>query len=35
VESCTAVVERHDGRFEIVRWLDVRRSLAAPVARAA
>jgi UDP-2,3-diacylglucosamine pyrophosphatase LpxH len=27
VESCTAVVERHDGRFEIVRWLDARRAL--------
>jgi UDP-2,3-diacylglucosamine pyrophosphatase LpxH len=22
VESCTAVVEAHDGRFEILRWLD-------------
>ncbi len=22
VESCTAVVERHDGRFEIIRWTD-------------
>ncbi len=23
VESCTAVLEHHDGRFELVRWLDV------------
>jgi hypothetical protein len=22
VESCTALVEHHDGRFEIVRWAD-------------
>lgn len=22
VESCTAIVESHDGRFELVRWLD-------------
>ena len=29
VESCTAVVERHDGSFEIVRWLDERQALAA------
>jgi UDP-2,3-diacylglucosamine pyrophosphatase LpxH len=28
VESCTALVERHDGAFEIVRWLDLRRGLA-------
>ena len=27
VESCTALVERHDGRFEIVRWLEARRAL--------
>lgn len=25
VESCTAVVEHFDGRFEIVRWAEVRR----------
>jgi UDP-2,3-diacylglucosamine pyrophosphatase LpxH len=25
VESCTAMVERFDGRMELVRWLDVRR----------
>lgn len=30
VESCTALVERHDGTFELVRWLDMRRALAAP-----
>jgi UDP-2,3-diacylglucosamine pyrophosphatase LpxH len=30
VESCTAVVERHDGRFEVIRWLDVRKVLAGP-----
>jgi UDP-2,3-diacylglucosamine pyrophosphatase LpxH len=29
VESCTALVERHDGRFEIVRWLEARRALVA------
>jgi UDP-2,3-diacylglucosamine pyrophosphatase LpxH len=23
VESCTAVGERHDGSFELIRWLDV------------
>jgi UDP-2,3-diacylglucosamine pyrophosphatase LpxH len=29
VESCTAVIEHHDGRFEIVRWVDdVERKLA-------
>ena len=22
VESCTAVVEHHDGRLEIIRWTD-------------
>ena len=22
VESCTALVEHHDGRFEIIRWAD-------------
>jgi hypothetical protein len=22
VESCTALVEHHDGHFEIVRWAD-------------
>jgi len=39
VESCTAVVERHDGTFEIVRWLEARElpqhSLAAVEALAA
>jgi UDP-2,3-diacylglucosamine pyrophosphatase LpxH len=35
VESCTAVVERHDGRFEIVRWMDFRAALDAPVPLAA
>lgn len=24
VESCTGVVERHDGRFEIIRWVEAR-----------
>jgi UDP-2,3-diacylglucosamine pyrophosphatase LpxH len=28
VESCTALVERHDGVFEILRWLDARKALA-------
>jgi UDP-2,3-diacylglucosamine pyrophosphatase LpxH len=34
VESCTAIVERFDGTFEIVHWLDARRALApaAPIA---
>jgi UDP-2,3-diacylglucosamine pyrophosphatase LpxH len=27
VESCTAIVEGFDGRFEIVRWLEARRQL--------
>lgn len=31
VESCTAVVERHDGSFEIIRWLEAREALAGPV----
>ncbi len=31
VESCTAVVERHDGTFEIIHWLEARESLGAPV----
>ena len=22
VESCTALIEHHDGRFEIIRWAD-------------
>ena len=22
VESCTALVEHHDGRWEIIHWLD-------------
>ncbi|MFN3869392.1 MAG: UDP-2,3-diacylglucosamine diphosphatase, partial [Hyphomicrobiaceae bacterium] len=22
VESCTAIVETHDGKFELIRWLD-------------
>jgi UDP-2,3-diacylglucosamine pyrophosphatase LpxH len=35
VESCTAVIERHDGRFEIVRWLEARHALAPVQARAA
>ena len=26
VESCTALVERHDGRCEIVRWLEARNA---------
>lgn len=30
VESCTALVERHDGTMEIVHWLDARKGL--PVA---
>jgi UDP-2,3-diacylglucosamine pyrophosphatase LpxH len=31
VESCTAVVEHFDGRFEILRWADRPRPVAAPV----
>jgi UDP-2,3-diacylglucosamine pyrophosphatase LpxH len=27
VESCTAIVEGFDGRFEIVRWLEARKAL--------
>ena len=23
VESCTAIGEKHDGSFELIRWLDV------------
>ena len=23
VESCTALVEHHDGRWEILHWLDI------------
>ena len=30
VESCTAIGERHDGTFEIIRWLDVRRKETRP-----
>ncbi|MET0295425.1 MAG: UDP-2,3-diacylglucosamine diphosphatase [Phenylobacterium sp.] len=30
VESCTAAVERHDGRIEIVRWTDLRQNATAP-----
>lgn len=26
VESCTAIVEKQDGSFELIRWLDVQRS---------
>lgn len=29
VESCTAIVETHDGEFQLVRWLDVVRARAA------
>ena len=25
VESCTALAEHHDGRFEIIRWTDARK----------
>jgi UDP-2,3-diacylglucosamine pyrophosphatase LpxH len=32
VESCTALVEHHDGRFEIVRWAE-RAALSPPVPR--
>jgi UDP-2,3-diacylglucosamine pyrophosphatase LpxH len=31
VESCTAIVEHYDGRFEIVRWPDEMRRMAAEV----
>jgi hypothetical protein len=23
VESCTALVEHHDGRFELIHWKDI------------
>jgi hypothetical protein len=29
VESCTAIVERFDGTFELIRWLGAREGLAA------
>ncbi len=35
VESCTALVEHFDGRFELIAWLEARKSLRAPIARAA
>ncbi|MHC2466887.1 UDP-2,3-diacylglucosamine diphosphatase [Bradyrhizobium embrapense] len=39
VESCTGVVERYDGQFEIVRWTEARTTLGAaelaPLAQAA
>ncbi len=35
VESCSAVVEHHDGRFEIVRWADRDRSTSPTVGAAA
>jgi hypothetical protein len=28
VESCTALVENHDGSYEIIRWADELRQLA-------
>ena len=31
VESCTAVVEHFDGRFEIVHWLEARKALESAV----
>ncbi len=36
VESCTAVVEHHDGTFEVIRWADQTRpeEVPAPAARA-
>ncbi|MBA5777729.1 UDP-2,3-diacylglucosamine diphosphatase [Stappia sp. F7233] len=30
VESCTAVVEHHDGTFEVIRWIDDRSAAEAP-----
>ena len=33
VESCTAVVENHDGRFELIRWAE-RRSMTKPAREA-
>ena len=35
VESCTAVLERHDGQFEHVCWLDVVKARAAPLSQRA
>jgi UDP-2,3-diacylglucosamine pyrophosphatase LpxH len=32
VESCTALIERFDGGFEIVNWLDIRRGRSVRVA---
>ena len=31
VESCTAVLERHDGQFEYVKWLDVVKARPRPM----
>ncbi|MCX7308229.1 MAG: UDP-2,3-diacylglucosamine diphosphatase, partial [Afipia sp.] len=33
VESCTALVEHHDGRFEILTWTDPLRDARPVVAR--
>jgi UDP-2,3-diacylglucosamine pyrophosphatase LpxH len=35
VESCTALVEHLDGRFEIIRWLDADAEARAPLPMAA
>ncbi|MEF2072751.1 UDP-2,3-diacylglucosamine diphosphatase [Consotaella aegiceratis] len=35
VESCTAVAERHDGAFELIRWTELRGPLTAPQDKAA
>ena len=32
VESCTAIAEHHDGRFEIMTWTDDQRDALVPAA---
>jgi len=33
VESCTALVEHHDGRLELLRWTEARQVIASSQAR--
>lgn len=35
VDSCTAIVEHHDGRMELVRWIDESSTEIEPIAEAA
>ena len=34
VESCTALVEHHDGRMELLRWTEIREVLGSDAAKA-